>query len=63
MVKPSGGMGLNIAAIKQKNAENGIRDFQDDFMANFDEFSESWREACKHMRKLWSFICINCPKN
>ena len=52
MVKPSGGMGLNIAAIKQKNAENGIRDFQDDFMANFDEFSESWREACKHMRKL-----------
>ena len=52
MVGRSGGLGLNIAAIKQKNADLGGRDFQDDFMANFDEFSESWREACKHMRKL-----------
>ena len=47
----AGGIGINIAAVKEKNKEQGT-DFQDDFMAKFDEFSESWREACKHMRKL-----------
>ena len=43
-------VGLNLAAVKEKNAESGARDFQDDFMAKYDEFSESWRQACKEMR-------------
>ena len=41
--KPS--LGLNIAAVKANDQKhNG--DFQDDFLANYDEFSESWRKAC-----------------
>ena len=48
-----GGIGLNLAAVKAKNEEaDRTGDFQDEFMAKFDEFSESWRDACKHMRKL-----------
>ena len=47
-----GGIGLNLAAVKQKNEVCGKADFQDEFMANYDEFSESWRDACKHMRRL-----------
>lgn len=36
------GLGLNLANLKQ---QRGIVDFQDEFMAKYDEYSESWREA------------------
>ena len=41
------GVGLNLQAVKQNK-----NDFQDDFMAKYDEFSESWRKACDEMRRL-----------
>ena len=43
----AGGLGLNLAAVKE-----GDQCFQDDFMAKYDEFSESWRKACDQMRRL-----------
>lgn len=36
-----GSMGLDLSRIKQEQKASG--DFQDEFMAKFDEFSESWR--------------------
>jgi len=50
-----GGLGLNIAAVKendQKHKIEGHADFQDEFMAKYDEFSESWRQAADQMRRL-----------
>ena len=43
----NGGVGLNLQAVKKNKT-----DFQDDFMAKYDEFSESWRKACDEMRRL-----------
>ena len=37
-----GGLGLNLSKIKQIS---GAKDFQDEFMAKFDEYSQSWRDA------------------
>ena len=28
-----------------------IKDFQDEFMQHYDEFSESWRAACRKMKR------------
>ena len=41
-------MGINLEGLKQNG---GIQDFQDDFLAKYDEFSESWREACRKMQR------------
>lgn len=38
------GLGLNLSAVNAIGQAN--RDFQDDFLAKYDEFSESWRQAC-----------------
>jgi hypothetical protein len=45
---PPKSIGINLEALKQ---QDGIRDFQDDFMDKYDEFSESWREACRKMQR------------
>ena len=37
---------INMAAVKEKTAQGDGADFQDDFLAKYDEFSESWRQAC-----------------
>lgn len=42
------GFGINLEGLK---SQAGIKDFQDDFMDKYDEFSESWREACKKMQR------------
>jgi len=36
------GLGLNLAALKQ---QKGVTDFQDEFVAKLDEYSQSWRDA------------------
>ena len=42
------GLGLNLAALKQAK---GVQDFQDEFMAKIDEYSESWREAAMREKR------------
>ena len=44
-------LGININAVKE-NKQNDKQDFQDAFLAKYDEFSESWRKACDEMRRL-----------
>lgn len=39
---PAKGLGLNLSQLKQ---QSGIKDFQDEFMGNINEFSKSWRDA------------------
>jgi hypothetical protein len=43
-----GGLGLNLAGLKQ---QKGIVDFQDEFMAKYDEYSESWRNAMDRQKR------------
>lgn len=40
-----------ITALNFDDFKGQKTDFQDDFMAKYDEFSESWREACKKMQR------------
>ncbi len=42
------GLGLNLAALKQAK---GVQDFQDEFMAKVDEYSQSWRDALKREKR------------
>lgn len=44
------GLGLNLAALKQAK---GVQDFQDEFMARADEYSQSWRDALKREKRFW----------
>ena len=40
----NGGLGLNLAGVKKQTDEAGKpKDFHEEFMAHFNEFSESWR--------------------
>lgn len=36
---------LNLGNIRKGS------DFQEDFLANYEDFSESWREACRKMQR------------
>ena len=45
-----GGLGLNLAGIKQSKAA-GVVDFQDEFMAKYEEYSQSWRDALKREKR------------
>lgn len=38
--------GLNLSKVAE-----GKPDFQDDFLAKYDEFSESWREGVRKMQR------------
>ena len=42
------GLGLNLAGLKQ---QNGIQDFQDEFMSRIDEYSQSWRDAAMREKR------------
>lgn len=44
----TGGLGLNLGALKQAN---GFVDFQDEFMSKLDECSQSWRDAAMRERR------------
>ena len=44
--KKIGGLGINLEGLKEK----GANDFHDDFLAKYDEFSESWRQEVAKMR-------------
>ena len=46
--RPTASLGLNLGNLKQ---QEGINDFQDDFMAKLDEFSESWRQAAMREKR------------
>ena len=38
-----GALGLNLTGLKREDEAGKPKDFQDEFMAHFNEFSESWR--------------------
>ena len=42
---PPSGLGLNLAALPKK------QDYQDEFMANIDNFSESWRAQLRKEKR------------
>lgn len=50
--KPGGslGLGFGIDLSKLGNKE----DYQDEFMAKYDEFSESWRQLLKKDKRFWT---------
>jgi hypothetical protein len=48
--KKPAGLGLNLAMLT-KQKESAPEDFQDEFMGNVENFSESWRDALKREKR------------
>jgi hypothetical protein len=46
------GLGLNLTNVNNKKS-----DFQDEFCAKYNEFSESWRKQMNREKRFWLHSC------